>query len=147
MAKEIRWDKDKGYYVLSNHASIENAKKYIDSIALTNVVIRTEEDYKAVRTSRTLVNNEQKEIATARKQMTAVILSLFEPFLKEVENYANSKSNELTKMMNEFKPPKERERKSFKLEVTFDNPKALEKVKAYALKYGGKIKGETETNG
>lgn len=147
MAKELIWNQAKGQYELAQFTSMESAKKYIDSIALTNVVIQNDEDYDAVKESRTQVNKEVKDISTARKQATAVILSLFEPTLKELERYANAKSDELTKMMNDYRPTKPREKRVFKLEVRFDNPKALEKVTAYAKKYGGVVteqKGDKE---
>lgn len=146
MSKPIRWNAQKGQYELAQFVSIEHAKAYIDSIALTNVVIKDEKDYQAVRSSRTMVNAEQGEIKKTRIQMTAVVLSLFEPTLKELERYAGMKSDELTRLMNDYKPTKPREKRVFKLEVNFDNPKALEKVTKFALKYGGKIKGEN-TNG
>lgn len=144
MAKEIIWNNSKGQYELAQFVSVEHAKAYIDSIALTNVVIQSEEDYSAVRSCRTMLNKERDEIKDARKQATAVILSLFEPTLREIENYISAKSDELTLKLNAYKPRKEREKKSWKLEVSFDNPKALEKVKQYAIKYGGKIKEEKE---
>ena len=140
MAKELKWNAQKGQYELANFTSTEQAKQYIDSIAKTDLEILNDEDYRIVYQSRTKVNSEQRDVATARKQATAIILSLFEPTLKEIEQYCISKSNELTAKLNAYKPPKEREKKSFKLEATFDNQKALEKVRAYAIKYGATIK-------
>lgn len=142
MSKEIIWNRDKGRYELSEYTDLEQAKHYLNELALTNVIIQNDDDYNAVRKSRTLVNKEHDEIADKRKGMTAVVLSLFEPVLKELEKYAQDKSDELTRMMNAYKPLPPREKKTFKLEATFDNAKALEKVKKYALKYGAKIKGE-----
>ena len=117
------------------------AKRNIDAIAeKANFVIQNDEDFKAMKKLRTELNNGIKEIADARKQMTAVVLSRFAPMCLEIEKYGAYIGQQLTEKINEYKPVQREE--TFKITIKSKDKKAIEKVKAYAIKFDCEVKEE-----
>ena len=141
MNENFVWNKETHTYEIVKESLVEVAKRNIDAIAeKANIVIQNDEDFKAVKKLRTELNNSVKEVADARKQMTAVVLSRFAPMCLEIEKYGAFIAQQLTDKINEYKPVQRDV--TFKITIKSKDKKAIEKVKAYAIKFDCEVKEE-----
>lgn len=143
MNNNFVWNKDTHTYEIVAESLVDVAKRNIDKIAeKKDIVIQNDADYKVVKDMRTELNKAVKEVADARKQMTAVVLSRFAPQCKEIEKYGAVIATELTAKMNEYKNVVKDA--TYKITITSTDKKAIEKVKQVALNYGCEVKDTNE---
>ena len=143
MAENFKWNNDEHTYEIVAESLVDVAKKNIDMIAeKKDMVITNDADFKVIKEMRRLLNKEVKTVADARKQMTAIVLSKFVPQCKEIERYGALIATELTQKMDEYKGVVKDE--MFKLTITSNDKKAIEKVKQFALSYNCEVKDPTE---
>ena len=129
---QFKWNTKKHTYQMVGYKDIEEIKAKLSEKAHQDLVILDEEDYKTLRSARAEINGFVKEVATIRKQMTAVALSQFAPMMTEIERYGSELTTKMTEKINEFKPPKERE-KTYKLIINTKDLKVVKKLKEIAL--------------
>lgn len=135
---DFKWNEEKQTYEVAKVGIVDTAKKKLDSLDLSNVVIQDDETYKKVYDARTQVNNLVKELSTKRKQMEAVVLSSFKPTCIEVEKYGATISDNMTKALLEYKP-KEKKPSAITLTIKTEDKRVATKVEAFALKYGCQV--------
>ena len=139
MDKNFEWNNETHTYELVSESLITIAKKNIDNLGqVKDMVITSEADLKVVKEARTEINKAVKEVATARKQMEALVLSTFKPQCIEIEKYGATIANELTDKINEYKG--DVKEAVYKLTITSTDKKAIEKLSAQALAYGCVVK-------
>ena len=134
MADNFIWNNETHTYEVANKSIVDIAKHNLDEKGKLDFVIANEDDLKRAKKQRTEINNAVKEVSTARKQMTAVVLAQFAPVCKEIEAYGTQISAEITKKIKEFEG--EVEKKSYTLTIKTENISALKKIETLASKYG-----------
>ena len=133
---DFKWNSEKQTYEVAKVGLVEIAKKNIDKYDLTNVVVDNDEAYQSVWRARTEINRLVGDLAKARKQMEAISLSSFKPYCVEVEKYGAKISNELTKLLNDYKPKKDKGKPTtYKITITSTELKVIKKLEDMALKY------------
>lgn len=143
MNSNFVWNKEEHTYEIVAESLVDVAKRNIDKIAeKKDIVIQNDADFKLIKDMRTELNKAVKEVADARKQMTALVLSKFVPQCKEIEKYGALIANELTLKMNEYKNVVKEN--TFKLVISSTDKKAIEKVKQFALNFGCEVKDPSE---
>lgn len=139
MTNNFVWNKETHTYEIAKESLVDVAKRNIAKYQeLTNVVIQNDADYNRIKDARTELNKAVKDVADARKQMTAVALSLFAPQCKEIEKLGAQVAGQLTVMINEYKGVTKDT--TYKITVSSLDKKAIEKVKEFALKFGCEVK-------
>ena len=139
MNKNFEWNEETHTYQITKESLVDVAKRNIDRLASRkDMVITNDDDYKAMYKARTEINSAVKEVADARKQMTAVVLSYFAPMCKEIEAYGAKITTEMTTKMNEYKNVVKDA--TYSITISSKDKKAIEKVKTYALKFGCDVK-------
>lgn len=94
--------------------------------------IKNEDEYKSVWAHRTAINNLKNDIASARKQTTAVVINPLANTCKPLEKRLEEVSDKLTEMLETYKP-KEVKPKTTTI-ITIEYPigsEEIKKVKTY----------------
>ena len=136
---DFKWNEQKQTYEIARVGIIDAAKKKLDALDVSNVVIETDEDYQAVWQKRTQINNLVKDLSTKRKQMEAIVISGFKPQCMEVERYGANISDKLTANLNAYKPKEKKAPTSFSITVKSNELRVIKKIENMALKYGCQI--------
>ena len=139
---DFKWNNEKQTFEVARVGLVDLAKRKLDSLDLSNVVIDSDETYQRVWQARTEINALVKDLSSKRKQMEAIALSTFKPTCVEVEKYGAKISDKLTEKINEYKPKEKKKETTFKLIVKTNDGKVAKKFENMALKYGCSITTE-----
>ena len=139
---DFKWNDEKKTFELARVGLVEIAKKNIDKYDVRNLVVATDSDLEVIKNARKNINKLVGELSKARKQMKAIVLSQFEPTCIEIEKYGALISNDLTKMINEYKAKSEGEKvkeTSYTISISTEDGLVAKKIEKYALKYGCQV--------
>ena len=141
---DFKWNEEKQTFEVAKVGLVELAKKKLDNLDLSNVVVDSDETYQRVWQARTEINALVKDLSSKRKQMEAIVLSAFKPTCVEVEKYGVKISDKLTALLNAYKPKEKRKTPVFKIVIKTEDLKVVKKFENMALKYGCVIQTEEQ---
>lgn len=97
-----------------------------------NFPLLNESDYKKMWAHRTEINNLKNDIASARKQTTAVVVNPLLDACKPLERALDDVSDKLTERLNAFKPKEEKPKTTTIITIEYPiGSDEIEKVKTY----------------
>lgn len=131
----------KSWVIKDYDATLESVRQFIDGNALLDLVIQDEYDFKALKEARTLVNGKLKEVSDLRKDLNKAVMGTFNEQAKAIEKLLKDASERQTRKMEEWKKDHGGiAAKKAGIEVRSFDAKAIDKVRAYALKQGCEVK-------
>ena len=102
--------------------------------------IDSDELYKIMWKKRTILNNRAKDIAKKRKQAVAIMVNGFVSQCKEIETKIIDASENITKMLNEYKPREQSKPTTiYKLVIKTDSLEVKKKLENIALDNGAEV--------
>ncbi len=135
----------KTYVIDDFETAKEQVRSFIEDNALLGLVLQSQGDYVALKEARTLVNKKVKEVSDLRKELNKAAMGTFNEQAKEIEKMLKEASEAQSRKMEEWeeahgglKP------KKVAIEVRSFDAKAIDKVKAFAVKLGCEVKDGRE---
>jgi len=133
-------DTETSKYVIQNFEAVKvGCQEFIKEYGYQELVITTDLDYEKVADGRTVIRKKIDAISSARKNVNELVLGEFNAQLKELEKMlkeADDISKEKVHVFDEEVKGKVSKPKVITLTVKSLDMKAIEKVKAFALKSG-----------
>ena len=138
----MKYELTNGVYKIAEFEKVvEECKAFIEREGNLALIITNDEDKKLAKKSRTDIRKKKEEVATLRKNLNTAIMGEFNAQAKELENLLNEADDTLKEHISAYeKAGKPEEPTVFSTIVSSYDEKAIEKVKAYALKLGCGVK-------
>lgn len=102
-------NKSKRYQINKINSVLKAYKLWVKQNIPAEVVITTDDDMKAIRKKRTVLNNEIKSIKDCYNAILGILMGDFLSQRKELEGFLQENVAKLTQAMNEYKKVKEEE--------------------------------------
>lgn len=138
----MKYELTNGAYAIAEFDKVvEDCKAFIEREGNISLVISNDNDKKIAKLSRTAIRKKKDEIASLRKDLNLAVMGAFNEQAKTLESLLDEADATLKEHITAYENAgKPEEPPVFKCTISSYDEKAIEKVKAYALKLGCGVK-------
>lgn len=138
----MKYELTNGYYQIAEFTEVyKECEEFIEREGNLKLVITNDADKREAKASRTAIRKKKEQIAAMRKSLNGIVMGIFNSQVKELEKMLEDADEQLKDKITAYENAGKPETPPvFTIVISSFDEKAIEEVKAYALKLGCGVK-------